>query len=155
MTVLESRDDRGVATLSQVIQETLQIAKGRDAVICKVAGGPSPVQEITANGSASRIWSLRNDKKRTVTARSSCTINLDLKLSVRPKQALLILGKDGLTQAGLNMAPLLVDHSMRNNDLSITCFNETSTDVVIQKGQRLAKVICIEMHDAEFLRDQL
>ena len=141
--------------LSQIIQQTLQIAKGSDAVICKVAGGPSPVQEVGANGSASRIWSLRNDRKRTITARSSSTINLDLQLSVRPKHALLILGKEGLTQAGLNIAPLLVDHSMRDKKLSITCFNETSKDVVIQRGQRLAKVICIGLHDAEFLRDQL
>ena len=82
-------------------------------------------------------------------------MDLDLKLSVRPKHALLLLGQDGLIRAGLNIAPLLVDHSLRHKNLTLTCFNETSKDIVIHKGQRLAKVICIGLHDAEFLREQL
>ena len=45
----------GVISLSQIIAETLQIARSSDAVVCKVDGGPIPVQDVRANGAASLI----------------------------------------------------------------------------------------------------
>ena len=138
-------------SLSQVIAE-LEIA--RAAAVCKVEG-PIPVQQVRNNRAATHIWNLRSERKSVILARCSSTLPLDLKLSVRPKHGLLVLSQDSLARNGLFISPFLIDHSMGGKNISVTVFNKTSKDLTIQRGQRIAKVICIGLLNGRFIRSQL
>ena len=122
--------------------------------VCKIAAGPTPVGDKAKCGQSRRTWCLKSAQTITVRAHSQQLVDTGLSLSVRPGRALLLYGCEQNEKKWLHVSPLMVDHSY-NKPIQLLVTSSCSDDVVVNRGQIIAKCVSLPLDEATFVMDQI
>ena len=122
--------------------------------ICKIASGPTPVGDKATCGQSRRTWCLKSVQTITVRARSQALVDTGLKLSVRPGRALLMYGCEQNERKRLHISPLMIDHSY-NKPIKLLVTSSCSEDLVVNRGQVIAKCVSLPLDEATFVMEQI
>ena len=123
-------------------------------LVCKIAAGPRPVGDKARCGQSRRTWCLKSAQTITVRAHSQQLIDTGLKLSVRPGRALLLYGCENNEKKRLHISPLMIDHSY-DKPIQLLVTSSCTDDVVVNRGQNIAKCVSMPLDEATFVMDQI
>ena len=111
---------------------------------------PVPVQSRAPNGASRRIWDLKSAERISIASGQQTQVDTGLQLSVKPGSALIVYGTEANSLRGLFMQPVLIDHG-RRLPIKLTIHNHGDRDVTISQGQILARCVCTNLEEAQFL----